>query len=270
MTPDRVLTVARGELGTTESPRGSNRTKYGVFYGLNGQPWCAIFVWCVFKACGIDLRQDFTRQWASTLAAKQSAQAKGRIVPVSVAEPGDIVIYDFPGGRAGADHMGILVENHYKSARTIVAIEGNTSLGNQSNGGQVLQRSRATSIPMVFVRPYWQVIDPPAAKSHPPGPQLPPATSAEAELARLVALVIFATKLSIIEHGPLRQGDGRRNEVTALQKGINGWIQDRGRHLVVDGIYGPQTTATVQFFQAVWGLAPDGIVGLATANRIWP
>lgn len=37
-TAERVLDIARAELGTKESPAGSNRTKYGKWYGLDGQP----------------------------------------------------------------------------------------------------------------------------------------------------------------------------------------------------------------------------------------
>ena len=43
MTRD-VLDVARGELGNTEHPAGSNRTRYGKWMGLDGQPWCLRFV----------------------------------------------------------------------------------------------------------------------------------------------------------------------------------------------------------------------------------
>ena len=46
-----VLEAARGELGNTERPAGSNRTKYGEWYGLDGQPWCMMFVqWCFAQA----------------------------------------------------------------------------------------------------------------------------------------------------------------------------------------------------------------------------
>lgn len=41
----------------------------------------------------------------------------------------------------------------------------------------------------------------------------------------------------------------------------------------IDGIYGPQTAAAVQAFQAAKGLVPDGEVGRATAKRLkvdWP
>ena len=33
-----VLNIACGQLGVTESPAGSNRTKYGKWMGLDGQP----------------------------------------------------------------------------------------------------------------------------------------------------------------------------------------------------------------------------------------
>ena len=37
-TAEQILQVARGELGYTESPAGSNKTKYGAWFGLNGSP----------------------------------------------------------------------------------------------------------------------------------------------------------------------------------------------------------------------------------------
>ena len=51
-TAEQILQVARGELGYTESPAGSNRTKYGAWFGLNGQPWCMMFVQWVFSSEG--------------------------------------------------------------------------------------------------------------------------------------------------------------------------------------------------------------------------
>lgn len=46
-----VLAAARGQLGVTESPKGSNRTPFGAWYGLDGYPWCMMFVqWCFAQA----------------------------------------------------------------------------------------------------------------------------------------------------------------------------------------------------------------------------
>ncbi len=45
------VAVAKGEIGTTEQPIGSNQTKYGAWFGADGSPWCAIFVsWCAAQA----------------------------------------------------------------------------------------------------------------------------------------------------------------------------------------------------------------------------
>ena len=53
---DKVIRVARSQKGRRERPPGSNRTKYGKAFGLDGVLWCGIFVWWVFDKCGIDLR----------------------------------------------------------------------------------------------------------------------------------------------------------------------------------------------------------------------
>ncbi|MBR3171305.1 MAG: hypothetical protein IKF22_08675, partial [Lachnospiraceae bacterium] len=44
-----VLKVAASQIGVTESPKNSNRTKYGKAFGENGVPWCAIFLWWDFR-----------------------------------------------------------------------------------------------------------------------------------------------------------------------------------------------------------------------------
>ena len=63
--------------------------------------------------------------------------------------PGDVVIYDFPGG-AATDHCGIVeaVDGTY-----ISAIEGNTSSSNDADGGAVERRARKFSQIVGAVRP---------------------------------------------------------------------------------------------------------------------
>lgn len=133
-TAKRVLDIARAELGTTESPAGSNKTKYGAWYGLNGQPWCMIFIqWC-FAQAGTAL----PARTASCGELMRAAQSAGRWVTKDLL-PGDVVIYDFPGG-AATDHCGIV---EAVAEDGVTAIEGNTSIsGSQSNGGQVCRKER--------------------------------------------------------------------------------------------------------------------------------
>jgi hypothetical protein len=60
---------------------------------------------------------------------------KGRTEPL----PGDIAIYNWDGG--APDHIGIVEE--YLGNGQFHAIEGNTAVGNDSNGGQVMRRVRS-------------------------------------------------------------------------------------------------------------------------------
>ena len=143
-----ILAIARKELGYKESPAGSNRTKYGAWFGLNGQPWCMMFVqWCFRQAGAQDMLPMLT---ASCGALMRAAQAKGCWITGGY-QPGDVVIYDFPGG-AATDHCGIVITQLTDGVR---AIEGNTSAGNDANGGQVMERTRPDRYILGAVRPHY-------------------------------------------------------------------------------------------------------------------
>ncbi len=147
---DKILSIARKELGITESPAGSNQTKYGKWYGLDGNPWCMMFVMWVFQQAGI--LNSLPCKTASCGALMRAAQKAGCWVTTGL-RPGDVVIYDFPGG-AKTDHTGI-IESVTSSG--VVAIEGNTSVaGSQSNGGQVCRKTRPFSQVVGAVRPKYQ------------------------------------------------------------------------------------------------------------------
>ena len=149
-TANEILAVARKELGVKESPAGSNRTKYGTWYGLDGQPWCMMFIQWVFAQAGVELPVKTASCWTFMRAA----QAAGRWV-TSNYQPGDVVIYDFPGGGV-TDHCGIVVTPLTTGVRTI---EGNTGVGNDSNGGEVMERTRPTSWIVGAYRPNYDEED---------------------------------------------------------------------------------------------------------------
>ena len=143
-----ILAIARKELGYTESPAGSNRTKYGKWFGLDGQPWCMMFVqWCFRQAGAQDLLPALT---ASCGALMRAAHSKEQWI-TSGYQPGDVVIYDFPGGSA-TDHCGIVITQLTDGVR---AIEGNTGAGNDANGGQVMERTRPNRYILGAVRPHY-------------------------------------------------------------------------------------------------------------------
>jgi hypothetical protein len=65
--------------------------------------------------------------------------------------PGDLVVYDW-GGDTIYDHIGIF-ERWTSGSNQFDALEGNTSVDNNSNGGAVMRRSRSRSGQgTVFVR----------------------------------------------------------------------------------------------------------------------
>lgn len=138
-----VVRIAAGELGNTEKPAGSNRTKYGVWYGLDGYPWCMIFVqWCYARA-GTPL--PYKTASCSQLLGWYRKYQPERIV--SRPEPGDIILYNF-------GHTGILES---AGEDTVTAIEGNTSAGeagSQSDGGGVFRRTRRRTLVSAFIRPF--------------------------------------------------------------------------------------------------------------------
>lgn len=147
-TVEIVLSYARTELGITESPAGSNRTRYGKWYGLDGQPWCMMFVQWVFHQAGMPL--PYKTASCSALLNWYRKNRPGSVVKAP--KSGDIVIYNF-------GHTGI-VES--MDAGTITAIEGNTSpgtAGSQSNGGMVCRRTRKRSTVTAYIRPDYKKED---------------------------------------------------------------------------------------------------------------
>lgn len=144
-TAETVLAIARAELGTKESPAGSNRVKYSIWFGMPGQPWCMMFVqWC-YARVGVRLPNRTT---ASCGAMMRAAQAAGCWITKGY-RPGDIVMYNFKG-KAAPEHTGIIEE---VTSTGVIAIEGNTGSGNDANGGEVMRRTRLHKYVVGAVRP---------------------------------------------------------------------------------------------------------------------
>ena len=149
-TAESVLAIARKDLGYKESPPGSNRTKYGKWYGMDGQPWCMMAVQYWLNQAGVTP----VIRTASCGALMRAAIRAGEWVTRDY-QPGDVVIYDFPGG-AATDHTGI-IEGF--DGRYVTAIEGNTSTGNDSNGGEVMRRKRKLDVVVGAWRPKYEEDD---------------------------------------------------------------------------------------------------------------
>jgi hypothetical protein len=151
-TRKQALAGAVGWLGTKESPAGSNHTVFGEWYGVDYQPWCAIFVTYCFEveAGGSPSFAKSTSYAYVPYIVSDARNGRNGLSVTSSPIAGDLVCYDwaFDGEH---DHVGIF--EAWQGGSTFNAIEGNTGPEDYSNGGQVMRCSR--SVPnqgTVFVR----------------------------------------------------------------------------------------------------------------------
>lgn len=134
----KIIQYATAEIGIRENPENSNKTKYGKWFGLDGQPWCGQFVSWVFAQAGYKLPViDFYNGFASCNYAVNNVAKWGKVVDRFNVQPGDVVFFDWQKD-GHYDHTGIYLE--HVGGDLFQTIEGNTSLGNDSNGGIVLKR----------------------------------------------------------------------------------------------------------------------------------
>lgn len=138
MSAEKVIEIAMQQLWYREDPADSNRTKYGEAFGLNGYPWCVMFLWWVFREAG---EEDAILKTGSCGTLLRWYRARGLTVPTDQAKPGDIAMLSFSADPA-PEHCGLVVEAGNGWIRTV---EGNTCLtaeGSQGNGGIVAMKTR--------------------------------------------------------------------------------------------------------------------------------
>ena len=123
---ERFVNVALGEFGYKE--KGENITKYGEWYGDNGEPWCAMFVsWCANQAGilitksnpnGLVPRYEGVSAGMAAYIDKERFQYKKDYTP----KYGDIMFLK----SNGASHTAIVV-GYDKNTNKVYTIEGNFS-----------------------------------------------------------------------------------------------------------------------------------------------
>ena len=149
MKAQNIIDIAFKEVGQTENPPNSNKTKYGKWFGLDGVAWCGIFVSWVYAQAGYVLPKiGFSKGYAGCQTAVAHFAASGEVTKYP--QVGDIAFFDWNADKR-YDHTGIF--NGWKTKdKEFYSIEGNTSSTNQSNGGNVESRIRAVK-GVLFVHP---------------------------------------------------------------------------------------------------------------------
>lgn len=154
-TAEKILEIARSQIGTRESPANSDNVKYNTaYYGreVSGKyPWCAVFVWWVFREAGAPelYYGGGETAYCPTLMSFHKKQA------VTDYRPGDIVFFNF-SGKSSAGHVGICES---WDGTYITTIDGNTGSASGDNGGAVLRRRRHKKFIVGAYRPEYQEDD---------------------------------------------------------------------------------------------------------------
>lgn len=165
-----VLAICAKYVGVKENPFGSNNVFFNTrFYGvevrdgydLKGKvnkacsyAWCFTSVSEIFIEAGYPLGNIGWPRGASGVPyAIERISKWGRLISLSDAQPGDIMMIDF--NKDGKwDHVTIIKD---KALPHVFTYEGNTSAddkGHQSNGGEFCPKDRNSSnIGVMVVRP---------------------------------------------------------------------------------------------------------------------
>ena len=115
-----------------------------------GQPWCAMFVWSVFKQVGAS-RLHCGGQGICSVEGICSYYT-GQSLFSQDPKPGDLVLYDWANTTGRFNHVGIVIS---ADANYIYTIEGNTtgSLVAEEDSVQETVKSSVTAIRSILEQP---------------------------------------------------------------------------------------------------------------------
>lgn len=162
-----VIRIAEAEVGYVEQGGANNNsgnlTKYGKWYGIDAQPWCAMFISWVFFMAGMPLPASTSKGFAYTPSGAEWFKKRNRWS--TLPRVGAVVFFSMGGQRI--DHVGLVVK--VNGDGSIITIEGNTSSGNagsQRDGGGVYRRLRKSHI-VGYGLPEYVVNNPPPRPTPP-------------------------------------------------------------------------------------------------------
>lgn len=137
-----LLEIAERQVGIKENPPNSNNVRFNTWYygrEVSGKeyPWCMVFCQWVFDQAKVPVPV----RTASCSTMLEYAKRKNTFVNRHHLQPGDLLLFNFddPNNRIVAKHCGILKSIDGVKMKVI---EGNTSIGNDCNGGMVMVRDR--------------------------------------------------------------------------------------------------------------------------------
>jgi len=155
-TPAKVLELAKKEVDAKYKEGNNNDTKFGKWYGINNQPWCAMFVSWVFSQSGSTalVGVQTPKGFHNCDSGLAYFRKHGQLVDVKDAQPGDIVFFNLDGVSGTSEHVGIIYVNQHEQGQ-MVCFEGNTGTSGSANGDGCYKKTRPLSKIAGVARPDW-------------------------------------------------------------------------------------------------------------------
>jgi hypothetical protein len=152
---ETLIAKARAELGTRETPPGSNNVKYNTaYYGkaVSGAAyaWCCAFVWWCFQQAGLSALFFDGKKTNYCPDVHNWARKNRLIVSKNDGQPGDIILFDWSPRNGLANHIGIIEKRASAGYQTIE--------GNWNNCVCRVTRETMSDI-LAVIRPRWGAKD---------------------------------------------------------------------------------------------------------------
>ena len=140
---ESMVAEAARYVGYCEYPPGSNRTRFGAWFGDDGVAWCDIFISYAAAHSG---NAEAVGRFEGCPAHVAFFESQGRYHAPDRYAPvrGDLAFYAWGDGVPA--HVGLVISYDHDKY-TFKAIEGNTSAASEDNGGTVAVRTRYIDAP---------------------------------------------------------------------------------------------------------------------------
>ena len=144
--PERLVELAKKEVGVREHPRNTNRGKRvqefqnATWLDGTGWAWCAAFICWLCREAGVkdSVRPKTAGAWDFERWARKASSPVNLYKPASKTkiQAGDILVFS-------QSHIGLA--SHGQGVKSVSTIEGNTDASGSREGGGVYARSRRLS-----------------------------------------------------------------------------------------------------------------------------
>jgi hypothetical protein len=243
-TRQNIVDWTSSQIGTVEAKGYDGPNPYSTRLGFPTEAWCGDFATCAFLECALPLpsmQVGCSTGFAGVPAGLDFADMRGTTGPSWEAQPGDLACFDW-NGDGSPDHVEVVIEWDggvlYSAGGNSGTLDLRAGSRNPLNGG--------------VNEHVWSA---------------PAGTGNRVVLAIIRTGLLVPFRTTAPPSPPQRELMLKSPNMTGLDVAdVQGKLNNSNLriHLVVDGDYGPLTTAAVQVWQRAHRLTADGICGPQT------